>query len=107
MTTQTHTTMADRNLDAGLAHTVSEVTRTDTKAGLILTLDGLLVAGLGLIAKGLHGLALVLAVVGAAAVVVGVVLALMVIRPRVAPRTSTDRSSFVYWATAEQADIEA
>ncbi|MER5733939.1 integral membrane plasmid transfer protein, partial [Streptomyces sp. NPDC002138] len=31
----------------------------------------------------------------------------MVIRPRVAPRTSTDRSSFVYWATAEQADIEA
>ncbi|MGW1848603.1 Pycsar system effector family protein [Streptomyces sp. NPDC001966] len=97
----------DININDALAHTVSEVSRTDTKAGLLLTLDGLLVAALGLTGTDLHGPALVLAVAGAVAVAGSVVLALLVIRPRrTAPgQTVSDRAHFGFYATAEPAEI--
>jgi hypothetical protein len=99
-------TIADKNLDAGLSHTVSEITRTDGKAGLLLTLDGLLVASLSLLGHGIRGLSLALAVTGAVALVTGVILALMVVRPRLAGGGRMDRSSFLWWATADPEDVD-
>ncbi|MEU4502637.1 Pycsar system effector family protein [Streptomyces sp. NPDC024089] len=91
----------DSNLDSALTHTVSEISRTDTKAGLLLTLDGLLVAALSFLGTDIDGLALVFALVGA------VVLALLVIRPRLAApgQTVSDRAHFGFYATAEPAEI--
>ncbi|MET9534698.1 Pycsar system effector family protein [Streptomyces sp. NPDC006649] len=107
--TSQSTDITDTSLNAALAHTVSEISRTDTKAGLLLTLDGLLVAALSFLGTHVHGLALVLAVLGAVALVGGVVLALLVIRPRlVAPgQTVSDRGHFGFYATAEPAEIAA
>ncbi|MFJ5288605.1 Pycsar system effector family protein [Streptomyces sp. NPDC088348] len=107
-TTQTNqgTDRTDINLDAALTHTVSEISRTDTKAGLLLTLDGLLVAALSFLGTHVHGLALVLAVLGAVALVGAVVLALLVIRPRLAaPGQVSDRGHFGFYATAEPDEI--
>lgn len=96
------------NLDAALAHTVSEITRTDTKASALLTLDGLLVAALGLLGTDVHGPALAVAVLGGLTLVAAVVLALLVIRPRLArPGGTTDRSGFIYWAAATPDTITA
>ena len=97
----------DSNLDSALTHTVSEISRTDTKAGLLLTLDGLLVAALSFLGTDVDGLALTLAAVGAVALVGGVVLALLVIRPRLAApgQTVSDRAHFGFYATAEPAEI--
>ncbi|MFE2601711.1 Pycsar system effector family protein [Streptomyces sp. NPDC059396] len=99
--------MSDENLNRALDHTAGEIARTDTKAGVLLTLDALLVAALSLLGADVHGVALGLAVLVAVALVVSVVLALAVIRPRLAARGATDRASFVHWATADPADIEA
>lgn len=101
------TDRTDTNLDEALVHTVADLTRTDTKAGLLLTLDGLLVAALSFLGTGLHGLALILAIAGAVALVGGVVLALLVIRPRLADKGTTDRASYVYFADADPAAIAA
>lgn len=97
----------DTNIDAALAHTVSEISRTDTKAGLLLTLDGLLVAALGLTGTDLHGPALALAIVGALGLAGSVVLALLVIRPRLAApgQTVSDRAHFGFYAAADPAEI--
>lgn len=97
----------DANLNEALAHTTGEIARTDTKSGLLLTLDGLLVAALGLTGTDLHGLALVLAVVGAVALVGSVVLALLVIRPRLAGGGIDDRASFAFYADAADDAITA
>ncbi|GHI91730.1 Pycsar system effector family protein [Streptomyces olivaceus] len=94
------TDQTSRNLDTALAHTVSEITRTDTKASALLTLDGLLVAALGLLGTDVHGPALAVAVLGGLTLVAAVVLALLVIRPRLGVAGTTDRSGFIYWAAA-------
>ncbi|MFJ9188960.1 Pycsar system effector family protein [Streptomyces anulatus] len=93
------------NLDTAIAYAAADLTRTDTKAGLLLTLDGLLVAALSLSGTDLDGLALVLAVVGAVALIGSVVLALLVIRPRLGGRGLDDRSSYAYYADADPAAI--
>ncbi|MFF2964254.1 Pycsar system effector family protein [Streptomyces sp. NPDC057963] len=95
----------DTNLDNAISHTVSEISRTDTKAGLLLTLNGLLVAALGLTGTDLHGPALVLAVTGVVALVGSVVLALLVIRPRLAGGLIDDRASFAFYAAAAPDEI--
>lgn len=99
----------DTNLDNALAHTVSEISRCDTKAGLLLTLDGLLVAALSLLggADDIEGMALVLTAAAAAALVLAVLLAVLVIRPRLTGRGQVDRASFLYFATAPDDEITA
>ncbi|MFI5753027.1 Pycsar system effector family protein [Streptomyces sp. NPDC051644] len=96
----TITDLTSTNLDSAITKADTDLTRTDTKAGLLLTLDGLLVAALSLSGTDLHGLARVLAVVGAAAVIGSVVLSLLVIRPRLAGKRLNDRASYAYFATA-------
>ncbi|MGW3090101.1 Pycsar system effector family protein [Streptomyces sp. NPDC001108] len=101
-------TAADRtsiNLDSALSYAAADLARTDTKAASLLTLDGLLVAALSLGATDLHGLALVLAVAGVVALVAGVVLAILVIKPRLQGTGTADRASYVYFAGADPAAI--
>lgn len=104
-----HPTPPDTALQTGLAQTVQEIARTDTKAGLLLTLDGLLLAALSLFKEGgeVSGVSLVLAAIGATALVLSVILALLVVRPRLHRHGGPDKNSFVHWAIASDADIEA
>ncbi|MEU3978456.1 Pycsar system effector family protein [Streptomyces bacillaris] len=95
------------NLDTAIAYAGSDLARTDTKAGLLLTLDGLLVAALSLSGTDFTALSLVLAVIGAVALVGSVVLSLLVIRPRLNSRNLDDRSSYGYYATADPDEITA
>ncbi|MFE7111131.1 Pycsar system effector family protein [Streptomyces sp. NPDC057575] len=81
--------------------------RTDTKAGHILTLDGLLVAALGLTGTDLHGTALALAATGAVALIGSIVLAMLVIRPRLKSQDLNDRATYMYYAKADPSEIEA
>lgn len=98
----------DANLSAALDHTVQEIGRTDTKAGVLLGLHSVLVAALALLGHQIPAPALVFAIVASLALVTAVVLALLVVRPRLgAPNGTNDRSSFVYWATATPEDISA
>ncbi|MFJ1647998.1 Pycsar system effector family protein [Streptomyces sp. NPDC088258] len=100
MTNRTNT-----NINDAIAYAASDLSRTDTKAGLLLTLDGLLVAALGLTGTNLHDLSLILAIIGAVALIGGVVLALLVIRPRIAGGRINDRASYAFYATAEPGAI--
>ncbi|MCX5145098.1 Pycsar system effector family protein [Streptomyces sp. NBC_00338] len=94
------TDRTDTNLDSCLAYTAADLSRTDTKAGNVLALDGLLVAALSLSGTDLGGLSLVLAVAGAVALIGSVVLALLVIRPHLAGGGAADRASYVFFARA-------
>ena len=79
-----------------------EIARTDTKAGLLLTLNGLLVAALSLQDSPADSgtLALILTIISAAAVATSVGLAVHVIRPRLGtPGRATD-PSFVTWSSS-------
>lgn len=100
----------DENLASGLEHTVQEVARTDTKAGLLLTADGVLTAsvtGLGALGK-LSPIAVGLVVIAMVALVVATLTGLDVVRPRLAPRgVVPDKSSFVYWADAPINEVSA
>ncbi|MFD3622580.1 Pycsar system effector family protein [Streptomyces sp. NPDC058676] len=102
------TDRTDENLNRAIDHTASEIARTDSKAGLLLTLDGVLVAGLGLLGKDLPVAALVASGVGVVALVAAVVLGLMVVRPRFgSPNGVQDKGSFVYWADCTDDEVAA
>ncbi|MGW8558127.1 Pycsar system effector family protein [Streptomyces tubercidicus] len=90
----------EQNLTDGLTHVAAEITKADTKAGQILTLDGLLVAALSLMGKGATGAALIAEAGGAFALTSSVLLALLAIRPRLSCGGKADRANFIYWASA-------
>lgn len=96
----------DENLTTAYTHTTGEISRTDAKATGLLTLHGLLVAGLSLLDSPCT-LSVVLAVIGGVALVLGVVGGVLVLRPRIPVNGGSDRANFGYWATASAADIEA
>ncbi|MEU5157798.1 MULTISPECIES: Pycsar system effector family protein [Actinomycetes] len=100
----------ERNWTDALANVGGEITKADSKAGSILTLDGLLVAALGLMNRDVNGATLALEAIGAVALAASVLLALLVIRPRLAtPGTSGthDGASFIAWKNATPEQIEA
>ncbi|MCG0290970.1 Pycsar system effector family protein [Streptomyces sp. PSAA01] len=97
----------NENLTATVAQTAGEIGKADAKAGFLLTLDGLLVTALSLMGSDLDGPALVLAGLAAAVVVLAVVLAVLVIRPRFGVNGTNDRASFVHYATADLDEIRA
>lgn len=86
----------DKNLDAAVRDTDAKITRTDSKASLLLAFDGVVLAAvvgahdtqLPLVARA-FGIGAALAL-GAAAV-----LLLLVVRPRL---SGNDRASFPHWA---------
>jgi hypothetical protein len=96
--------LADRNLDDALSAVAAEVARTDSKASLLLALDGVLVAAVATLGTNLPVVAAVFAAVGVLALVAAAVLGVLVVRPRLG---GTDRSSFPYWATCDPGEIEA
>lgn len=99
------TSTQDRGVADALAHTTGEIARTDTKAGALLTLDGLLVAALSLMDGHPSVASVVLAVIGGLALVAGVIGAVLVIRPRVPRDGGPDKGSFAYFAQASETEI--
>ncbi len=96
----------ERNWTNALSDLKAEIGRADSKSGYILTLDGLLVAALGLMGRNTGSVALAAEVTGVFALAASVLLALLVIRPRLtAPGGATDRTSFVHLATATPEQI--
>lgn len=96
----------DENLSTAYTHTTGEISRTDAKASGLLTLHGLLVAGLSLLDSPCT-LSVALAVIGGVALVVGVVGGVLVLRPRIPVGGGSDRANFGYWATADSESIAA
>ncbi|WP_344535943.1 hypothetical protein [Streptomyces albiaxialis] len=95
----------DENFAAALAHTTSEISRTDQKASLLLALNGVVLAGLGTIGMDGSAASRAAAYVGGTALVVAVVLGLQVVRPRLGGRgIPADRGSFVQHAALDQPD---
>jgi Pycsar effector protein len=94
----------DTNLTDALTAVAGEISRTDTKASLLLALDGVLVAAVATLGSNLPAVGLALAAVGVVALVAATVLGILVVRPRLGGH---DRSSFPYWATCPVEEIEA
>ncbi|GAA0707176.1 DUF5706 domain-containing protein [Streptomyces malaysiensis subsp. malaysiensis] len=96
----------ETNVDRALSDTAAEIGRTDNKASLLLALDGVLVAAAAALGGDLPVAALASAGVGIVSLITAVTLGLLVVRPRfAAPGGTHDGSSFVYWATADDAAI--
>ncbi|MEU6460277.1 Pycsar system effector family protein, partial [Streptomyces sp. NPDC047065] len=104
-TPATATEMTDRNLDAACVAVTGEISRTDTKASLLLAFNGAVLAGLASLAD--RGLPTVAKAAGALAVLVlaaAAVLLLLVVRPRLG---GGDRASFPHWARLDDTEILA
>ncbi|MGG8318114.1 Pycsar system effector family protein [Streptomyces lividans] len=92
----------DRNLDAACTAVASEISRTDSKASLLLAFNGAALAGLASIAD--HDLPTPVKVAGTLAVLAlgtAAVLLLLVVRPNL---SGDDRASFPYWARLRDDD---
>lgn len=100
------TTTPDAKLTAAADVVLTQQGRADGKAGQILTLDSVLVAGLTVMAGGMPAAAWPTAVLGVLALIASATLAALVVIPRLG---GDDRGSFVHWATltTDQALTEA
>ncbi|MFF4902880.1 Pycsar system effector family protein [Streptomyces sp. NPDC001068] len=86
----------DQALDDAVRDTDAKITRTDSKASLLLAFVGAVLAGLGsTIGDHLPVLTTAFGVAAVLALALAAVLLLLVVRPRLSGR---DRASFPYWA---------
>ncbi|MFD8595425.1 Pycsar system effector family protein [Kitasatospora sp. NPDC059646] len=88
-------------IDQALADARAENTRTDTKAGALLSGGGILAAALGIVTGGGHGEP-VSVTVAAVLLAAALVASALVIRPRL---SGAARGSFTYWATLDRRAI--
>ncbi|MER7050496.1 Pycsar system effector family protein [Streptomyces jumonjinensis] len=99
----TPVTADDAKLDKALAYVTGEITRTDTKAGALLTSFSIPLAVLVAVVPGrnLPTASTVLVAIGALGLVAAMVVVLLVVRPRI---SGAPRGSYLYWAdcTADQ-----
>lgn len=95
-----HTAAVD--LDRAHAEVKAEIARVDTKAGLLLALEGAAAAGLwtAATARPLPALATALACVSGALIVAAVIVLLLAVRPRLG-----GRHGFPLWATLTPAEL--
>ncbi|MFJ7280274.1 Pycsar system effector family protein [Kitasatospora sp. NPDC098663] len=93
----------EENTVEALAHVIGEVARTDSKAGLLLGLDGVLTAAVAILAQAL-GASLLVITPAAALLLAATLLAVLVVRPRINNR---DRSSYAHWATRDLTELRA
>ncbi|MEU4878314.1 Pycsar system effector family protein [Streptomyces sp. NPDC021608] len=104
--TVTTTAAADvtrQNLDSALSALQSEVSRTDSKASLLLAFQGAALAGLASLApRDMPPAAKAFGVLAVLALGMAVVLLLLVVRPRL---RGDDRGSFPYWARLTEPQI--
>lgn len=96
----------DKNLDDAVRDTDAKITRTDSKASLLLAFDGVaLAAAFGAYDARLPLVARAFGIAAALALGAAAVLLLMVVRPRL---SGNDRASFPYWARlTDEQDILA
>ncbi|TXJ83333.1 integral membrane plasmid transfer protein [Streptomyces lavendulae] len=95
----------DKNLDAACASVANEIARTDSKASLLLAFNGAILAGLASVAD--KNLPTATKAIGALAVLVlgvAAVLLLLVVRPRL---RGDDRTSFSHWAQLDEEQIRS
>jgi len=86
----------DRNLDDAVRDTDAKITRTDSKASLLLAFDGVVLAAVvGAYDAQLPFAARAFGAAAALALGAAAVLLLLVVRPRL---SGNDRSSFPHWA---------
>lgn len=103
--TTTPTSRKDTNIDAAGTAVTNEISRTDSKASLLLAFNGAALAGLASVAD--RDLPTATKAAGALAVLAlgaAAVLLLLVVRPRL---RGDDRASFPYWARLDDAEILA
>ncbi|MFJ4799161.1 Pycsar system effector family protein [Kitasatospora purpeofusca] len=93
----------EQNIGEALAHVIGEVARTDSKAGLLLGLDGVLAAAVAILAQA-QGASLPVITPAAGILLVATLLAVLVVRPRI---TSRDRSSYAHWAACSPTELRA
>ncbi|MFJ5927596.1 Pycsar system effector family protein [Kitasatospora sp. NPDC092948] len=93
-------TATDQALDREITAVANEIARTDSKASLLLALDGVLVAAVATLGKA-PAYALALAAIGTAAMVTASVLAVLVVKPRLDP---TRCDGFSRWAVCPNPD---
>ncbi|MDQ0408862.1 Pycsar system effector family protein [Streptomyces sp. NPDC000349] len=104
-TPATATEMTDKNLEAACTAVTGEISRTDTKASLLLAFNGAILAGLASVAD--RGLPTATKAAGTLAVLTlgaAAVLLLLVVRPRLG---GGDRASFPHWARLDESEILA
>ncbi|MET8624677.1 Pycsar system effector family protein [Kitasatospora sp. NPDC004669] len=77
--------------------------RTDSKAGLLLGLDGVLTAAVAILAQA-NGASLPVITPAAAILLAATLLAVLVVRPRITPH---DRSSYAHWADCTPTKLRA
>ncbi|MFE1559073.1 Pycsar system effector family protein [Streptomyces sp. NPDC058734] len=99
------TPRADRNLDIAITHLTTDLSRCDSKAGLLLALSMATLAGTLSAALGTRpsGLTIAVGSVGAAALLLAVIVLLLAVRP--VTGGPGDRPSWPYWAAQEPATI--
>lgn len=83
-------------LDTAAATAITQQGRADTKAGTLLTLSSILVAGLSAMASKMPTAAWVPAIAAAVAVVISASLAILVIAPSLGGNA---KGGFIHWAT--------
>ncbi|MFJ5122943.1 Pycsar system effector family protein [Kitasatospora sp. NPDC088548] len=93
-TTATETGVIDQALDREISATHADIARTDSKAGLVLTIDGVLVAAVAALGKA-PAYAVVPAAIGTVSMIAAAVLAVLVVKPRL---DSARTNGFSRWA---------
>jgi hypothetical protein len=108
MTLSTESFVTDKNLDDACHDVEAKISRTDSKASLLLAFDGAVLAGLASLADKklplpaqLTGGAAVLALTAAA------VLLLLVVRPNLGGKGRVVREGFPRWAQLSEEDLLA
>lgn len=96
----------EQNLNEALIHVVSEIARTDSKAGLLLSLDGVLAAAVAILAQA-QGASLPVITPAAGLLLAATLLAVLVVRPRILGGDHGDRAFYAHWAVCDPAALQA
>ncbi|WP_049650128.1 Pycsar system effector family protein [Kitasatospora sp. MY 5-36] len=96
--------METEQIAAALTTVTSEIGKADNKANMFLAVDGILVAAVANL-DNLHTPGRILAALGVLTLVAAIVVAILVVRPRLASTPGT--TSFVHWAKNDPATLQA
>ncbi|MFJ7912635.1 Pycsar system effector family protein [Kitasatospora sp. NPDC096204] len=96
----------ERNLDEGLNHVISEIARTDSKAGLLLALDGVLAAAVAILAQA-QDVSLPVITPVAGLLLAATLLAVLVVRPHILGGDRSDRAFYARWAACSPTELRA
>lgn len=95
----------EQNTAEALTHVISEIARTDSKAGLLLGLDGVLAAAVAILAQA-QDVSLPVITPAAGLLLVATLLAVLVVRPRIIGGDRGDRAFYAHWAACDPAALQ-